>query len=86
MKNNKFNFLKNLLIFPMKEIIIKSRLKNLKKKINFKMSNMNMDIHLKLIKGPKNLSNGLWIKKSKLNNITLPTFTKKIFNSIEGNL
>ena len=85
-KNNKFKFLKNLLIFPMKEISPKRSSKNLKKKINFKMSNMNMDIHLELIKRSKNFSKGLWITKSRLNNIALPTFTKKIFNSVEGHL
>ena len=85
-KNNKFNFLKNLLIFPMKEISPKIYSKNLKKKINLKISNMNMEIQLKIVKRNKNLSNGLWIEKSKLNNFTLPTFTKNIYNSIEGYL
>ena len=70
----------------MKEISPKRSSKNLKKKINFKMSNMNMNIHLELIKRSKNFSKGLWITKSRLNNIVLPTFTKKIFNSVEGHL
>ena len=82
-KNNKFNFLKNLLIFPMKEIFNQKSSKSLKRKLNFKMSNMNMNIYLKLIKGSRNLNNGLWIEQSKFKNYTLPTFTKKIFSSIE---
>ena len=85
-KNKKFKFLKNLLIFPMKEISSKQSLKNLKRKINFKMSNMNMNIDLELIKISKNFRKGLWVTKSRLNNIALPTFTKKIFNAVEGHL
>ena len=43
-KNNKFNFLKNLLIFPMKEINQKKFKSSLNKRINIKMSNMDMKI------------------------------------------
>ena len=43
-KNNKFNFLKNLLIFPMKEINQKQFKSSLNKRINIKMSNMDMKI------------------------------------------
>ena len=46
-KNTKFNFLKNLKIFPMVEI---SKPKSLKKSLNFKMSNMNMNINIKAMK------------------------------------
>ena len=45
-KNNKFNFLKNLLIFPMKEINKKNFKYSLNKKINIKMSNMDMKISI----------------------------------------
>ena len=43
-KNKNFNFLKNLDIFPMQEII---RPKNFDHNLNFKMSNMNMNIKIK---------------------------------------
>ena len=78
-KNTKFNFLKNLKIFPMEEI---SRPKNLKKSLNFKMSNMNMNINIKVMRGMNNIENSSWIEKTKFNSYTLPTFTKKIFSSL----
>ena len=53
-KNNKFKFLKNLLIFPMKEVKKNKFNTSMNKKINIKMSNMDMKIVLnkknKLIK------------------------------------
>ena len=79
MKNNKFNFLKNLKIFPMQEI---SKPKNLKKILNFKMSNMNMNIIIKIMKKPNKIENSVWVEKKNFNNYTLPTFTKKIFYSL----
>ena len=42
-KNTKFNFLKNLTIFPMEEL---SKPKNFNENLNFKMSNMNMNIKI----------------------------------------
>ena len=78
-KNTKFNFLKNLKIFPMEEI---SRPKNLKKSLNFKMSNMNMNINIKVMRGMNNIENSSWIEQTKFNSYTLPTFTKKIFSSL----
>jgi len=78
-KNTKFNFLKNLKIFPMEEI---SRPKNLKKSLNFKMSNMNMNINIKVMKGMNNIKNSSWIEQTKFNSYTLPTFTKQIFSSL----
>jgi len=78
-KNTKFNFLKNLKIFPMEEI---SKPKNLKKSLNFKMSNMNMNINIKVMRGMNNIENSSWIEQTKFNSYTLPTFTKKIFSSL----
>ena len=78
-KNTKFNFLKNLNIFPMEEI---PKPKNLKKSLNFKMSNMNMNINIKVMKGMSNIKNSSWIEQTKFNSYTLPTFTKKIFSSL----
>jgi len=81
-KNTKFNFLKNFKIFPMCEI---SKKNSLGKNLNFKISNMNMNITIQFnkIKGP--IPNSSWIDSSKLNNYTLPTFTKKIFRYLEKN-
>jgi A/G-specific adenine glycosylase len=81
-KNTKFNFLKNFKIFPMYEI---SKKNNLEKNLNFKISNMNMNITIQFnkIKGP--IPNSSWIDSSKLNNYTLPTFTKKIFRYLDKN-
>ena len=78
-KNTKFNFLKNLKIFPMEEI---PKPKNLKKSLNFKMSNMNMNINIKVMRGMINIENSSWIEQTKFNSYTLPTFTKKIFSSL----
>ena len=75
-KNIKFNFLKNLKIFPMRQI---SKPDNSVKTLNFKMSNMNMNVVLKFAKLKNNIPGSSWIDSSKLNNYTLPTFTKKIF-------
>ena len=78
-KNTKFNFLKNLKIFPMIEVF---KPKNLKKSLNFKMSNMNMNINIKAMKRTGNIANCSWIEQTKFNSYTLPTFTKKIFSSL----
>ena len=75
-KNTKFNFLKNLKIFPMKQI---SKPNNLAKVLKFKMSNMNMNIIVKFTRLKCIIPLSSWIDSSKLNNYTLPTFTKKIF-------
>ena len=81
-KNTKFNFLKNLQIFPMKQI---SKPDNLAKALNFKISNMNMNIIIKFSKLKGAISNSSWIDSSKLDDYTLPTFTKKIFNHLKKN-
>ena len=82
-KNTKFNFLKNFKIFPMYEI---SKKNNLEKNLNFKISNMNMNITIQFnkIKGP--IPNSSWIDSTKLDSYTLPTFTKKIFSYLEKNI
>jgi len=85
-KNEKFNFLKNLLIFPMEEITHSDSLLKTTKKLNVKMSNMNMNISIDLLNAKNKSKNGLWIKKSKLDNQIIPTFTKKIFESVKQSL
>jgi A/G-specific adenine glycosylase len=79
-KNDKFNFLKNLYIFPMKEL---TKSKNFKQNLNFKMSNMNMNIAIENDNIIKPILFSYWIDPKKLKNYTLPTFTKKIFAYLE---
>ena len=85
-KNEKFKFLKNLLIFPMKEITQSDSLLKSRKKLNVKMSNMNMNISIDFSHIKNKPKNGLWIEKTKLKNYMIPTFTKKIFASVKNNL
>ena len=85
-KNDKFKFLKNLLIFPMTEISQSDSLLKSRNKLNVKMSNMNMNISVDFLNTKNKPKNGLWIKKTKLENFTIPTFTKKIFASVKHDL
>ena len=85
-KNKKFKFLKNLLIFPMKEITQSDSLFKYSKKLNVKMSNMNMSISIDFSNIKNKPKNGMWIEKTKLENYMIPTFTKKIFASVKHNL
>ena len=80
-KNKNFNFLKNLDIFPMQEIV---KPKNFNYNLNFKMSNMNMNIKIKTNKIKKPLPFSYWIDPKKLDKYTLPTFTKKIVSYLEN--
>ena len=80
-KNKNFNFLKNFNIFPMQELI---RPKNFNQNLNFKMSNMNMNIEIKNDKMTKPIPLSYWIDPKKLKNYTLPTFTKKIVTYLEN--
>jgi len=80
-KNNKFNFLKNLLIFPMREINQKKFKSSLNKRINIKMSNMDMKIAINKKNKKTYLSNSFLLDKDDIKNYTLPSFTKKIFKS-----
>ena len=81
-KNTKFNFLKNLTIFPMQELY---KPKKFDKNLNIKMSNMNMNIKILHLKNSKKFSSSYWIDQRKLNNYVLPTFTKKIVKYLERN-
>jgi A/G-specific adenine glycosylase len=82
-KNNKFNFLKNFIIFPMIETKAFSKFK---KDLNIKISNMTMYIQIKFGNFYTNTSNAIWIDPGKLNNYTLPTFTKKIFRYLKNKI
>ena len=80
-KNKKFNFLKNLVIFPMTEINQKKFKYSVYKKINVKMSNMNMKIIINKNNKVKKTRDSLLLDKSKINKYIIPSFTKKIFNT-----
>ena len=82
-RNTKFNFLKNFKIFPMHEI---SKKDNIEKNLNFKISNINMNITLQFNKIKKSIPDSSWIDSSKLDSYTLPTFTKKIFSYLKKNI
>ena len=81
-KNTKFNFLKNLTIFPMEEL---SKPKNFNENLNFKMSNMNMNIKIQYLKNSGKFQSPYWVNKKKLDNYMLPSFTKKIVKYLERN-
>jgi len=81
-KNTKFNFLKNLTIFPMKEL---SNPKNFNENLSFKMSNMNMNIKIEYLRDSGKFQSPYWVDKKKLDNYMLPSFTKKIVKYLERN-
>ena len=81
-KNTKFNFLKNLTIFPMEEL---SKPKNFNENFNFKMSNMNMNIKIKYLKDSRKFPLSYWVDRKKLKNFMLPSFTKKVVQYLEKN-
>jgi len=81
-KNNKFNFLKNMPIFPMNEVEEKKYKYSNSKKINIKLSNMDMKIILNKIDKLPNIKNKILLKRANTRSIILPSFTKKIFNSV----
>ena len=81
-KNTKFKFLKNLTIFPMKEL---SKPKNFNENLNFKMSNINMNIKIQYLKDSRKFQSPYWVNKKKLDNYMLPSFTKKIVKYLERN-
>ena len=82
LKNRKFNFLKDMPIFPMNEIPkIKFR-KHVGKRINIKMSNMDMRIAITMKNNLPEKKNGFFVDIKDLTNLTLPSFTKKIINTI----
>ena len=81
-KNTKFNFLKNLSIFPMKEL---SNPKNFNENLNFKMSNMNMNIKVQYSRDNEKYTSSYWLDKKKLGSYMLPSFTKKVVQYLEKN-
>ena len=71
-KNTRFNFLKNLAIFPMEEL---SNPKNFNENLNFKMSNMNMNIKIEYLKNAKRFPSSYWFDKRKLDNYICLLYT-----------
>ena len=59
--------------------------KNFNENLNFKMSNMNMNIKIQYLKNTKRFPSSYWLDKRELDNYMLPTFTKKIVKYLEKN-
>ncbi len=81
-KNKKFNFLKNMPIFPMSEVEEKKYRYSNSKKINIKLSNMDMKIILNKVDRLPNIKNKILLNRTHTKSIILPSFTKKIFSSV----
>ena len=81
-KNDKFKFLKNMPIFPMSEVKEEKYKYSKNKKINIKLSNMDMKIVLINTNRLPKVKNKIIIKKNSLQSEIIPSFTKKIFSSI----
>ena len=81
-KNDKFKFLKNLFIFPMKEVEKKKFNLSVNKKINIKMSNMDMKILLNKKNKRVKIKNSFLLDKENIKSQILPSFTKKIFDTV----
>ena len=79
-KNTKFNFLKNLTIFPMEELL---KPRKFNENLNLKMSNMNMNIKIKYLKKIEYFQSPYWVDEKKIDNYMLPSFTKKIVKYLE---
>ena len=62
-----------------------SKPKNFNENLNFKMSNMNMNIKIQYLKKSENFKSPYWVDEKKLNNYMLPSFTKKIVRYLEKN-
>ena len=60
-----------------------SKPKKLNENLNFKMSNMNMNIQIKYLKNYEKFQSFYWVDEKKLNNYILPSFTKKIVKYLE---
>ena len=66
-----------------KEHLELSNPKNFNENLNFKMSNMNMNIKIQYLKNAKGFPSSYWFDKRKLDNYMLPTFTKKVVKYLE---
>ena len=62
-----------------------SKSKKFNENLNFKMSNMNMNIKIQYLKNNKRIPSAYWIDQKELKNYMLPTFTKKVVKYLEKN-
>ena len=62
-----------------------SKPKKFNENLNFKMSNMNMNIKIQYLRNNKKIPSSYWIDQRELKNYMLPTFTKKIVRYLEKN-
>ncbi len=69
-------------IFPMTEVKEKKYKNSNNKKINIKLSNMDMKIILNKINKLPKIRNKILLKKNHTQSTILPSFTKKIFSSV----
>ena len=69
-------------IFPMSEVKEKKFKYSKSKKINIKLSNMDMKIILNKINKLPNIKDKILFSRTHAKSIILPSFTKKIFSSI----
>ena len=81
-KNDKFKFLKNMPIFPMTEVKEEKYKYSKSKKINIKLSNIDMKIVLINTNNLPKVKNKILLKKNSLQSEVIPSFTKKIFSSL----
>ena len=84
-RNNKFNFLKNLLIFPMNEIGKSKFNSSPKVKTKIKISNIDMNIVINKNK-IKATNKGLILNRKKIASEVIPSFTKKLFRVASSNV
>ena len=59
--------------------------KNFNENLNFKLSNMNMNIKIQYLKNSGKFQESYWVNEKKLDNYMLPSFTKKIVKYLERN-
>ena len=84
-RNNKFNFLKNLLIFPMNEIDKSKFNSSPKVKTKIKISNIDMNIVINKNR-IKSTNKGLILNRKKMTSEVIPSFTKKLFRVASSNV
>ena len=84
-RNNKFNFLKNLLIFPMNEIDKSKFNSSAKVKTKIKISNIDMNIVINKNK-IKSTNKGVILNRQKIASEVIPSFTKKLFRVASSNV
>ncbi len=84
-RNNKFNFLKNLLIFPMNEIDRSKFNSSAKVKTKIKISNIDMNIVINKNK-IKSTNKGVILNRKNITSEVIPSFTKKLFRVASSNV